>query len=219
MSQLLNSKKGRCQGTVRLSVTPVKAVVELGAGMDVFNPVLKAAHHLNRNASEDDYIAVSLPEMHQRRTGMASGFEVELYGSEKSLAAFLMLELSKSLTRRGMVEPLVFEEAYFDEGTEGTAFIRDRLFEKMTSGWIKRAKARAERRGKPWVDKKTICPKNSTVLPLHYGSKIVHIKQQAGYITDKPLLVSTYGFSSSVEDGAAVLPVVPPRLAELAHAV
>lgn len=219
MSQLLNNVKGRCQGTACLVVKPIKAVVELGAGTDVLNPALNAAHQVNRHGSTEDFIAVSLPEMHKGRSGIASGFVVELYGSEQSLAAFLTLELSKSLVRRGMVEPLVIEEAYFDEGMEGTAFIRDRLFEKTTSGWIKRAKARAERRGKPWVDRKTICPRNSTVLPLHYGSKLVHVKQQAGYITAKPLLVSTYGFSSSVDDGAAVLPVVPLRLAELAHAV
>lgn len=219
MSHLLNNEKGRCQGTACLAVRPVKAVVELGAGQDVVNPVLKAAHQVNRHGSIDDFIAVSFPSMYRSRTGMSSGYEIELYGSEQSLAAFLELEESMMLVRRGMVVQPTIEEAYFDEGMEGTAFIRDRLHEKSTAGWARRAKARAARRGKHWVEKKFSHQQNSSVLSLHYGSKVINIRQQTGFISDKPMLVSTYGFSSSNADGAVVLPVVQMQKVDLAHAV
>ena len=219
MSKSLNNEKGRCQGSARLSIKPVKAVLELGAVQDVMNVVLNAAHHANRHGSLDDFIAVALPTMRQEYNGMISGHEVELFGSETSLSTFLALEGPQKLVRRGMLRAPEIDEAYFDSGTQGVAYVRDRLCEKNTAGWLRRAKARAERRGKPWNSNTKTRPQDRSVVALHYGTKVLHVKQVSSFVSDEPLLVSTYGFSSVAARGGAVLPVVPYHAVELAHAI
>ena len=219
MSPSLNSGKGRCQASMRLVIKPIMAVIELGAAQDVVNTALQAAHHVNRHGSKDDYIAVALPTLRRRREGMSAGHEIEFYGSENSLTKFLGLDGPEMLVRRGMLVAPELDEVYMDVGTEGTAYIRDRSNEKNTIGWKRRAKARAERRGRPWVDRDSSPSYNASILALHYGSKVVHVKPQTGIVSAEPLMVSTYGYSSSFVDGAAVLPVAAEHSAELAHAV
>ena len=184
---------------------------------DVIKLVLHATHHANRHGSLDDFVAVALPTMQQKHHGMVPGHEIELFGSDTALSAFLTLDGPQRLVRRNMLVSPEIEEAYFDSGVQGTAYVRDRACEKNTAGWLRRAKARAERRGKPWHVSSKSRPLDKSVLALHYDKKVVHVKQVPGYVGDDPLMVSTYGFSSSV--AGAVLPVVPELALEFDHAI
>lgn len=215
MSVDLNAGQGRCQGTARLLVKPVQAVVELGASGDVLVKALNAVHHANRHASPDDFIAVALPEMRMGRNCMLPGHEIELIGSEASLTRFLELEGPQTLERRGMLLPCDIDEAFHDPGMIGAAYVRDRACEKHTKGWLRRNKARAERRGKPWTDG-TTKPKGHdlSALALHYGSAVLHVRQVVAEMTDAPLIVSTYGFSGAAPGMQAVLPVLPEAAKE-----
>lgn len=219
MSKVLNDEKGRCQGSARLLIKPVRAVIELGAVQDVMKLVLHATHHANRHGSLDDFVAIALPTMYQKYNGMMSGHEIELFGSEVSLSNFLGLEGPRKLVRRGMLMTPEIEEAHLDIGTQGTAYVRDRSCEKNTAGWLRRAKARAERRGKQWTDNKKSRPNDRSALALHYDTKVLYVKQVPGFIGDQPLMVSTYGYSSSVAQARAVLPVLPEQAVVLEHAV
>ena len=205
MSEKLNTGKGRCQATALLSLTPVQAVVELGAAPDFLAKALNAVHHANRHGDPDDFIAVALPDMRQGRDCMQSGSRIELFASEAALAAFLELEGPASLLRRGMLASPDIEESFIEDGGSGAAYIRDRSCEKRTPGWIRRSRARAERRGKPLGKPVRVRGNDLSALALHYGNAVVHVRQVIGDVPDGPLLVNTYGFSSA--SAPAVLPV------------
>lgn len=214
MSTTLNTGQGRCQGTARLLIKPVQAVIELGASGDVRTKALNAVHHANRHALQEDFIAVALPEMRMGRNCMLPGHEIELIGSEASLSRFLALEGLLTLQRRGMIELPEIDEVFSDVGDIGAAYIRDRACEKHTPGWIRRNKARAERRGKPWKDKITkLRGDDRSTLVLQYGAAVLHVRQVIAEMTENPLMVSTYGFSSAQPGQYAVLPVLPEAAA------
>lgn len=212
MADHLNNGKGRCEGTARLAITPVQAVIELGASQDLLSKALNAVHHANRHGDPDDFIAVSLPGMRMGRNCMLPGHEIELIGSEASLSAYLRLEGPASLQRRGMLITPEVEEAYMDDGAPGAAYIRDRSCERRTPGWIRRSQARAERRGKRLAKPVRVRGNDLSALALYYGDAVVHVRQVIGEISDEPLMVSTYGFSSG--RAPATLPVNPAILDE-----
>lgn len=210
MSDGLNTGQGRCRGTARLLIAPVKAVIELGASSDVLTKTLNVTHHANRHGSLDDFVAVALPMMRMGRNCMLPGHEIELIGSETSLMGVLKLDGIQSLSRRGMLQPLEIEETLLDPGMMGAAYIRDRSCEKNTAGWLRRNKARAIRRGKPWQHTGAEPQTNDlTALSLHYGRTILHVRQLIAEITEEPLMVNTYGFSNPAVASHAVLPVYP----------
>jgi len=203
----LNTGQGRCQATARLLIRPVRAVVELGAAVDVMMKTLKAVHHANRHGSTEDFIAVAFPTMKMGRDCMLPGLEIELIGSETSLDALMGIEGMQSLKRRGMLEETEIGEIYADPGMTGAAYVRDRACEKHTPGWIRRTRARAERRGKP-PGKPVVARRHDlSALALTYGDVVVHVREKLGEITGDPILVSTYGFSAA--SAPAILPVFP----------
>lgn len=210
MTSALNTGKGRCPSTARLLVQPVQAVIELGASGDVRAKLLNAVHHANRHGATDDFIAVALPAMRMGRNCALPGHDIELIGSEASLAALVNLDGVQSLIRRGMLQELQVDEVEVTPGEIGAAYVRDRSCEKHTAGWLRRNKARARRRGKPWTEGSTQAKHNDlSALALSYGSAVLHVRQILTEMTDAPLMVSTYGFSSPSPGHQAVLPVYP----------
>ena len=189
----LNEGQGRCQGTARLVIKPVQAVIELGAVPDVLNRTLNSIHHANRHGPAGDFIAVALPQMRTGRNCMLAGHEIEVIGSETSLTTFFGLDGIVLLKRRGMLVDTEIEKVAAEPGMPGAAYIRDRTSEKHTPGWIRRSQARAARRGKP-VGKLVRAHGNDlSVLALHYGRAVVHVRAQTGRVGDAPLMVGTYG--------------------------
>ena len=210
MNGARNAGKGRCQGTARLLLRPVQAVIELGASGDLLAKTLNTVHHANRHGSPNDFIAVALPAMRMGRNCMLPGHEIELIGSEASLMVLMNLDGVQALMHRGMLRPLEVEEAFLDPGIIGAAYVRDRTCEKRTQGWLRRNQARAERRGKAWKATDTPArPSDRTALRLEYGKAVVHVRQIIGKVTDDSLMVSTYGFSSPALGHQAMLPVYP----------
>ena len=212
----LNAGQGRCQGTARLLIKPIQEVIELGAAQDVLNMTLKTVHHANRHASAEDFIAVALPTMRMGRNCMLPGLEIELIGSDTSLHALLGREGMLSLRRRGMLEETEIGDVYAEPGMTGAAYVRDRACEKHTPGWIRRNKARAERRGKPLGKLITTRGHDLSALALHYGELVLHVRELVGEITGAPILVSTYGFSAA--SAPAILPVFPDSAREVEDA-
>lgn len=212
----LNEGKGWCQATASLLVRPVRAVIELGAGKDAILAALGAVHHLNRNGDRDDFIAVALPEMRMGRQCMLPGFALELIGSEASLSSLIETHGMAALKRRGMLAELEIAESFIKCGEPGTAYIRDRSCEKMTPGWIRRRKARAERRGRPWTEEPRAKANDLSNLALNYGRTVLHVRQITAKLASASLMVSTYGFSSP--GALAVLPVQPAATNEEKHA-
>lgn len=208
MSEALNVGTGRCRGTARLLIKPVRAVIELGALQDVLSATLNCVHHANRTGDTDDFIAVALPQMHKGREVMRLGHEIELIGSEASLSRLDAMDGIARLRRRGMIEAIGIGETWIDEGAIGGAYVRDRTGEKYTAGWLRRTAARAERRGKP-IGKRLKPLRNAAAdaLALRYGDTVVHVREVIATLSLAPLIVSTYGFSSPVTP--AVLPVLP----------
>lgn len=217
MSGALNTGKGRCRGTARLLVQPMQAVIELGASGDVRTKLLNAVHHANRHGGIDDFIAVALPAMRMGRNCALPGHDIELIGSEVSLSALIRLDGVQSLSRRGMLQELQIDEIAVSAGETGAAYVRDRSCEKHTAGWLRRNKARAERRGKLWAEGQTQMKRHDlSALALSYGSTVLHIRQILAEVTDVPLMVSTFGFSSPGHQ--AVLPVYPDAAREAENA-
>jgi hypothetical protein len=146
--------------------------------------------------------------MYKGREMMRLGHEIELIGSEASLSRLDAMDGIARLRRRGMIEAIEIRETWIDEGTIGGAYVRDRAGEKYTAGWLRRTAARAERRGKP-VGKRLKRQRDDAAdaLALRYGDAVVHVREVVATVSDAPLIVSTYGFSSSVLP--AVLPVLP----------
>lgn len=208
----LNVGQGRCQGTARLLIRPVRAVIELGAAEDVLSAALRVVHHANRHGNPDDFIAVALPTLRMGREVMQPGHDLELIGSDDALFGFLALEGVAKLLHRGMIEAPEIGEVYFEPGMTGAAYVRDQKSAKHTPGWIRRTKARAERRGKPLgktVKAKAHDPKT---LTLRHGDTTLHVREVVAEYTHATLMVSTYGFSST--SGPAVLPVFPDSARE-----
>jgi hypothetical protein len=205
MSEALSTGKGRCQGTARLLIRPLQAVVELGAAGDVVAKMLNAVHHANRHGSIEDFIAVALPDMHMARNGMVAGNEIELIGSDTSLTSLLKHDGINTLLRRGMINGVMIEETWCDAGLQGSAWVRDRACEKHTPGWIRRTEARAARRGKSVG--KAMKPRGfgGDMLTLVYGKTPINLREVIGIVSDGPMMVSTYGFSSP--NTPAILPV------------
>ena len=219
MNRVLNSGKGRCHGSARLLIKPVQAVVDLGAAGDVLKVALKSVHHANRHGPADDFIAVAFPAMRMGRNCMLPGCEVELIGSEASLARLLHTDGLQSLMRRGMLRPLEVEDTFWEPGMNGAAYVRDRACEKRTEGWLRRNRARAERRGKVWKETDTPARGNDrTSLCLQVGKAVLHVRQVIGKMSDDSLMVSTYGFSSPVTGQQAILPVYPDAAREADNA-
>lgn len=208
----LNTGQGRCPATARVLIRPVRAAIELGAAEDVLRDALRAVHHANRHGSTEDFIAVALPTMRMGREAMLPGHDLELIGSEASLSNLLSLEGVSKIIRRGMIETPEPGEIFIEPGMTGAAYIRDRSAEKHTPGWIRRSKARAERRGK--LLGKEVKPRehDRNVLTLMHGDAILHIREVIGAFTDGPLMVSTYGFSGA--KAPAILPVFPESARE-----
>lgn len=203
----LNAGQGQCQGSARLLIRPVRAVIELGAAGDVLNAALRAVHHANRRGSVEDFIAVAFPTMKMGRETMLPGNDLELIGSEASLNAFLGMDGVITLKRRGMLEETEIGEPLTELGVVGAAYIRDRACEKHTPGWIRRSEARAARRGKPLGNLVKTRGHDAKALVVNHGDTVLHIREVVGEFTDAPLLVSTYGLSGVSRP--AILPVFP----------
>lgn len=203
----LNAGKGQCEGSARLLIRPVRAVIELGAAGDVLNAALRAVHHANRRGSVEDFIAIAFPTMKMGRDTMLPGNDLELVGSESSLNTFLRLEGVVTLKRRGMLDDAEIGEVFTDPGMIGAAYIRDRACEKHTPGWIRRSEARAARRGKPLGKRVKTRGHDAKALVVNHGNTVLHIREVVGEFTDAPLLVSTYGLSGVSQP--AILPVFP----------
>lgn len=203
----LNAGKGRCQGSARLLIRPVRAVIELGAAGDVLTSALRAVHHANRHGSVEDFIATAFPTMKMGRETMLPGNDLELIGSETSLNAFLGVEGVITLKRRGMLEEAEIGEVFTEPGVIGAAYIRDRACEKHTLGWIRRSEARAARRGKPLGNPVKSRGHDRKALVVNHGDTVLHIREVIGEFRDAPLMVSTYGLSGASRP--AILPVFP----------
>lgn len=202
----LNEGKGLCQGTATLIIRPVRAVIELGALQDVISGALNCVHHANRTGDSEDFIAVGLPEMHKGREGMRSGHEVFLLGSEASLTRLVALEGMVTLRRRGMLMEAEIQENFAISGDVGAAYLRDRALEKHSTGWIRRSKERALRRGKPLGKPMAkLRPGEDDSLALFYGQAVVAVREVIGQVSDAPIQVTTYGFSSVL--APAMLPL------------
>ena len=207
MSEMLNTGKGRCRGTVRVCVVPTRMVIDLGAEDDFLTRTLKAVHHVNRHGNPDDFIAVAFPAMHVAGNRVLSGNDITLIGSEDNLSELLKSDGMKLLVHRCMIPDPEIEKISLNTGETGTAFVRDRSLEKRGKGWMRRNVARSRRRGQVWKD----APARSEhdILCLRYGKYVLYVRRIIGKITDAPLMVSTYGFSSPSMDFPAILPVIP----------
>ena len=203
----LNEGKGRCQGTARLLIKPVRAVIELGAAGDVLLKTFKAVHHANRQGSVTDHIAIAFPTMHMGRNCMLPGHEIELIGSGTCLSRILEHDGIATMKRRGMLIQTEITETFMGAGETGAAYVRDRACEKRTQGWIRRSEARAARRSKPPGKPVKLRANDTTSLVLRHGDTILHIREVVEKFTDAALMVSTYGFSGA--SAPAILPVSP----------
>jgi hypothetical protein len=211
MTGAVNIGSGRCHASVRLLIKPVRAVIELGALQDVLSATLNCVHHANRTGDAADFIAVALPQMCKGRNAMRLGHEIELIGSVASLSRLNAMDGIVTLRRRGMIKAIEISETWADPGAPGAAYVRDRTCEKSTTGWMRRAAARAERRGKLMgKSQKPAGDRGKSTLALFYGNAVVHVREVIGNTSEDTLLVSTYGFSSPI--APAILPVRPDSL-------
>ena len=208
--ELLEAGAGLCRATASLSIRPVRAVVELGAVADVMHAALNAVHHANRHGDQDDRLAVALPGLHLHRSRARPGQEVVLFGSETALERYLALDGIKVLARRGMLEPSEATPALVEPGDPGTAFLRDRATARLSPGALRRARARASRRGVALPDQVEGGSPDPATLALFYGPAVVHVRTMAATVTDAPLLVSPYGFSSSQTPAMLPIRLDPP---------
>ena len=209
MMTALNEGVGLCQPTHQLSIRPVQAVLELGAVADVLHKALNAAHHSNRHGAPDNRIAIALPQLSIRRGLACPGHEVVLFGSATALESYVKLDGVQTLVRRSMIKELKIHAASFAGGELGTAYIRDRAAARRSPGAIRRAQERAARRGIAMPSKLAVRSPGPSILALHFGSAVVHIREVQAQIGANPLHVSTYGFSSA--EAPAFLPIVPDR--------
>lgn len=205
MTERLNEGTGRCLATAQLVIKPTRPAFELGAAPDVYATTLNAVHHANRHGDKADFIGVSFPMLRKVRGRLQTGDEAVLFGSEASLEALLKLEGLATLQRRQMVQTPDIFEAEVEPGELGAAYVRSRWAEKYTPGGIRRRKRRDQKRGINLPDSAYRPKPDRNELVLHYGQVPISVKQVITQMTEQPILVSTYGFSSSQALG--VLPV------------
>ena len=103
-----------------------------------------------------------------------------------------------------MIRDAEIKEVHVDVGETGSAWVRDRKREKKTEGWERRARARAERNGHTFKERKKGHPYEQDLLMIMYGTTPIHLRKVDGEMSDTPLMVSTYGFSSP--QSPAILP-------------
>jgi hypothetical protein len=212
----LSSGTGICPATHSLIVAASQEVVEMNAVHDFLLAGLKAVHDLNRHASVEDYIAAALPCMKHGPLGMETGDELEILGSEAALERFMTHYRMQPLVKRGWVGEMAVNEV-FAAGDMGVAYVRDQSVIKRSPGCIRRAQARAERRGNVLVlrDRPAVSPKE-THVSFSFDPKQLFIKEVVGALTDAPIKVSTYGFSGL--STPSYLPVISKSLEKAAHA-
>lgn len=214
----LSSGAGLCPATSQLSLRASKPAIELGAVVDVIHIALNTIHHANRHGRIDDRIAVALPGFHLQRGAACPGHEVVAFGSEEALLRLCALEGVQKLLRRGMIAEPDLAEVFRVSQLPGTAWLRDRREERRSPGAVRRALARAARRGKPMFQDVETRETDAGLLSLRYGDAKVNVRVVEGDVTDAPLMVGTYGFSSGLTP--AVLPIrldrAPVRLGDAA---
>ncbi|MGE0290394.1 MAG: hypothetical protein AB7I42_29355 [Bradyrhizobium sp.] len=211
----LETGAGLCCPTHQLSIRPVPAVIKLGALPDLIHTALNAAHHVNRQGAPNDRVAVALPGMHLHRGVARPGTEVVLFGSQAALERYLLLDGIRRLASRGMLRDFEVVESMCQPGERGTAYVRDRQAAKRSPGAVRRARARAERRGISMPDTIETRQVTRAILALHFGSAVVHVREIEAEITNGPLSIGTYGFSSI--SAPAVLPILSDRSTRSLH--
>ena len=200
------SGAGACTPTHTLVLRTAVAARELGAAPDVIIGALNAVHHANRHSAPDDRIAVALPGLRLARGRAVPGAEMVSFGSAVALERLRSLEGVDRLLRRGMIDAAGIEEAWGDPGEPGTAFVRDRRVARCSPGAVRRARARAERRGKPFPEAARIEAPDPSILALHYGSTVVHLRTEMASVGAGPIQIGTFGFSLASAPGA--LPIL-----------
>ena len=186
MSDALNAGIGLCKGTDRLTLHPTAMTAEMGAGRDIVLKILNLVHHINRQGSPEDYIAVGLPELHLMKERRLAGHTVDLIGSEAVFETMMASTGFTKLQRMQAIMPAVLSKAELSTGETGMAFVRDRSTAKLGPAKLRRMQKRAEEFGRSF---------DSTLHALHYGQAVLRIREIDGLVTDDPLQVTTYGFS------------------------
>lgn len=215
MMTTLETGPGLCRPTHQLSIRPVPTVIELGALPDLMHTALNAAHHANRHGAPDDRIAVALPDMRVLRGIAQPGAKVVLFGSQAALERYLALEGIQRLARRGMLRDSEVLKSMGRPGERGTAYVRDRQVARRSPGAVRRARARAERRGIAMPEAIETRQASQAVLALHFGSAVVHVREIEAELPDGPQSIGTYGFSSI--SAPAVLPILSDRSTRSLH--
>lgn len=202
-STQLQTGAGLCTPTHMLVLRTAAPALELGAAPDVIMGVLNAVHHVNRHGGPDDRIAIALPGLRRGRGRHLPGVEVIVFGSLAALDRLRKTEGVDRLRRRGMMTLTELAEAVGDPRAPGTAFVRDRRAGRRSPGAVRRARARAERRGLPFPEQ--VRHEMPAGLALHYGNVVVHVRAVAGQVSADPVWIGTYGFSPV--SAPAVLPI------------
>jgi len=195
MNDALNSGIGLCKGTDRLTLHPTPMTAEMGAGRDIVLKILNLVHHINRQGSPEDYIAVGLPEMHLMKERRLAGHTVDLIGSEAVFETMMASTGFTKLQRMQAIMPAVLSKAELPSGQSGMAFVRDRSTAKLGPAKLRRMQKRAEEFGRNFEMPKNIERSDSTLHALHYGQAVLRIREIDGPVTGGPLQVTTYGFS------------------------
>ena len=206
LAEELESGAGTCTPTHMLVLRTAAEARELGAVPDVIVGALNAVHYANRHGAPDDRIAVALPGLRLARGRAVPGAEVVSFGSAEALERLRDLEGIDRLLRRGAIDGTDIEEAWGDIGEPGTAFVRDRRAARRSPGAVRRARARAERRGKPFPEAPRTETPNPSILALHYGSTVVHLRTEAASVVADPIQIGTFGFSPA--SAPAALPIL-----------
>ena len=217
MNGALNSGKGQCQSAALLGILPSKSAVEMDAAYDVVMAALRAVHHMNRHAKYDDFIAVSLPFIHDRnsfgpgKSHPSSQLSVELVGSEGALAALMDCDGMTLLERCCALSPSIISEPMIDAGASGMAFVRERARAKhLSPSENRRAEKRAGKQ-KAWRANDQNKQEAAAIkyqpartehdidlLALRYDPAIITVKCIEGIVKPGPFEVTTYGYSSPV---------------------
>lgn len=213
MEEALNSGTGLCNAEIRVAFSTAMAALHLGAGPDIFAKITSAVHSHNRRAPNDDFIALGFPHMAdmETKTNTRFGFnifgaDVDVFGSKKAIDRLMSMKEIETLVSRGMVTPQKAELQL--SGGEGTAFVRDRRFEKLSDGFMKRASRRSEKNGRhrpkhPSLTAKAVHKEaHAGFIQAAGGFRVyfVPVKAQIGLSFE----VSTYGLSSKSNPAALI---------------
>lgn len=211
--ETLAEGQGLCRVTASLVLKASPTAIELGAGDMAIMVALNAAHHINRHAPVDDFIAVALPGIRKGYGEPTPGFEIVAYGSPERLTALLECDGIRTLLRRGIITHPEILPCAIVEGTKGTAFVRDRREEKKSTGGrarqarrdAKRAAHIAQTAGQ-YAPVQPARPADFTsVVTLNYSTRPVFVRTVPG-IYSGALTVSTFGLSGAAQ--MAVLPIL-----------